>query len=212
MLGCQPHGNFIVFYNGFIGCQCLLVCLSQISKAEVPPITQNKLSRKTSSQLFAGHLVLLYKWNLPLKVTSVSLPFASHTFQLCHFPCPGCEMSTFDAVKPGKKTGPWFLLSTMPGSPGQSTFHQLQLISFHFDLSSTLFILIAPWIPRYPVKSSLSTHCLFRQGSKTHLGTKPVSPVTGFLQKRQPLRPPQRGWSCGRRWHHCIQNRAKMQR
>ena len=103
MLGCQPHGNFIVFYNGFIGCQCLLVCLSQISKAEVPPITQNKLSRKTSSQLFAGHLVLLYKWNLPLKVTSVSLPFASHTFQLCHFPCPGCEMSTFDAVKPGKK-------------------------------------------------------------------------------------------------------------
>ena len=111
-----------------------------------------------------------------------------------------------------KKTGPWFLLSTMPGSPGQSTFHQLQLISFHFDLSSTLFILIAPWIPRYPVKSSLSTHCLFRQGSKTHLGTKPVSPVTGFLQKRQPLRPPQRGWSCGRRWHHCIQNRAKMQR
>ena len=112
----------------------------------------------------------------------------------------------------GKKTGPWFLLSTMPGSPGQSTFNQLQLISFHFDLSSTLFISIAPWIARYPVKSSLSTHCLFSQGSKTHLGTKPFSPVTGFLQKRQPLRPPQRGWSCGRRWDHCIHNRAKMQR
>ena len=60
----------------------------------------------------------------------------------------------------------------------------------------------------------LSSHFWISQGSKTHLGTKPCSPVAGFLQKRQSLRPPLSLRPLAERAgiNRNIQNRAKIDR